>query len=110
MPFVMKTDDQIRSSQRGQFAIARGQKKIVPLAFRAIIRANEWFLFDENGNKYFVPANPTKMIVRIYGGTAPGNALVFLDTDAGWNVLPSVKTVPSDHTLKDEIGPVIRRQ
>jgi nucleoside phosphorylase len=105
MPFVMRTDDQIRSGERGRFTLSRGQKKIVPLAFRAMIRANEWFLFDENGKKYFVPANPTKMIVRIYGGTAPGNALIYLDTDAGWNVFPSVKTIPSDLTLKDEIGP-----
>lgn len=105
MPFVMRTDDQIRSGERGRFSLSRGQKKIVPLAFRATIRANEWFLFDENGNKYFVPANPTKMIVRIYGGTAPGNALIYLDTDAGWNVFPSVKTIPTNHTLADEVGP-----
>jgi nucleoside phosphorylase len=104
MPFAMRTDDQIRSGERGRFSLSRGQKKIVPLAFRATIRANEWFVFDENGNKYFVPANPTKMIVRIYGGNAPGNALVFLDMDAGWNVFPSVKTTPTDHTLKDEIA------
>jgi nucleoside phosphorylase len=105
MPFAMRTDDQIRSGEHGRFALSRGQKKNVPLAFRAMIRANEWFLFDENENKYFVPANPTKIIVRIYGGTAPGNALIYLDTDAGWNVFPSVKTIPSDHMLKDETGP-----
>jgi nucleoside phosphorylase len=102
MPCVMRTDDQIRAGERGHFALARGQKKMVPLAFRRPTRANEWFLFDEHGNKHFVPANPAKMIVRLYGGAAPGNALVFLNTDAGWNVFPSVKTIPSDRTLRDE--------
>jgi hypothetical protein len=91
-----------RSGERGRFVLLRGQRKVVPLAFRAPVRSNEWFLFDQVGNKHFVPANPIKMILRIYGGVAPGNALVFLNTDAGWNVFPSVKTVPSDHCLGDQ--------
>jgi hypothetical protein len=73
--------------------------------FRRDNRRNEWFFIDENAEKYFRAPDPTKMIVRIYGGPAPGNALVYLDVDAGWNPFPSVKTVPSDFTLSAESQP-----
>jgi hypothetical protein len=102
MPFVMRTDSQIRNHEHGHFALARGQKRLLPIVFRGPTRANEWFFFDENERKYFVPARPRKIILRIYGGCAPGNALVYLDIDPGWNVLPSVKTVPSGYTLEAE--------
>jgi hypothetical protein len=72
---------------------------VIPLVFHSSKRSNEWFLFDENGQRYFLQANPTKMLLRIYGGASPGSALVFIDTDAGWNPLPSVQTVPTDFTL-----------
>jgi hypothetical protein len=54
------------------------------------------------GKKYFLSAAPTKMILPIYGGPAPGNALVSIDVDAGWKVFATVKTVPSGYTLGDE--------
>jgi hypothetical protein len=102
LPFTLRTDTQIRSNQRGSFAQFAGQEITIPLAFHSPNRSNEWFVFDENGKRYFIPANPTKMLLRIYGGAAPGSALVFIDTDAGWNALPSVQTVPTDFSLKGE--------
>jgi hypothetical protein len=48
----------------------------------------------------FLSANPTKLILRIYGGPSPGNALVFVDTDASWRAMPSVKTIPTHFTLQ----------
>jgi hypothetical protein len=72
---------------------------VIPLAFHSPNRANGWSLFDEDGKRYFLPANPTKMLLRLHGGTGPGAALVFIDTDAGGNALPSVKTVPMDFSL-----------
>jgi nucleoside phosphorylase len=102
MPFVLRTDRQIRARERDKFSLSKGQKAVIPLVFRGPIRANEWFFIDENGTKYFVPANPTKIIARIYGGAAPGTVLVYIDLDAGWNVFPSVKTIPSEHTLETE--------
>jgi len=102
MPFVLRTDQQIRADERGRFTLSRGQKRAVPLAFRRTARANEWFFIDEDAKAYFRPSNPTKMIVRIYGGPAPGNALVYIDVDAGWNPFPSVRVVPSDYTLDGE--------
>jgi hypothetical protein len=62
-------------------------------------------LFDENGQCYFLPANPTKMVLHIYGGSSPGAALVFIDTDAAWNPFPSVKTVHADFTLRAAADP-----
>jgi hypothetical protein len=100
LPFTLRTDSQIRNDQRGSFSLSARQETMIPLAFHAPKGANEWFLFDENGQRYFIPANPTKMLMRIYGGAAPGSALAFIDTDAGWNALPSVQTVPTDFTLK----------
>lgn len=99
MPLTLRTDAQIRSNERGPLPILAGQQVIIPLAFRSPQRANEWFLFDENGQNYFIPADPTKMLLRIYGGAAPGAAEVFINTDAGWNAMPSVRTVPTDFIL-----------
>lgn len=99
LPLTLRQDSQIRNNERGSFPIFAGQQAIIPLAFRSPQRANEWFLFDENGQSHFIPANPTKMLLHIYGGAAPGAALAFIDTDAGWNAMPSVLTVPTDFTL-----------
>jgi hypothetical protein len=100
IPFLMRTDAQIRDKLRGPFVLLRGQEAVIPLLFHRPQRSNEWFFADERGTTFFLSANPTKLILRIYGGPSPGNALVFVDTDAGWNAMPSVKTVPSDFTLK----------
>ncbi|WP_354082167.1 hypothetical protein [Bradyrhizobium sp. S3.3.6] len=99
MPLTLRTDEQIRNGERGPFAIFAGQQAIVPLAFRSAQRANEWFLFDENGRNYLIPADPTKMLLRVYGGSAPGAAEVFINTDVGWNAMPSVRTVTTDFRL-----------
>ncbi len=77
MPLTLRTDAQIRNNERGSFPIFAGQQVIIPLAFRSPQRANEWFLFDENGQSYFIPADPTKILLRIYGGAAPGAAVVY---------------------------------
>ena len=101
MPLTLRTDPQIRNNERGSFPIYAGQQTLVPLAFRSAHRANEWFLFDENGQSYFIPANPAKMLLRLYGGAAQGAAEVFIDTDAGWNAVPSVRIVPTDFVLNE---------
>jgi predicted PurR-regulated permease PerM len=38
-------------------------------------------------------------LIGVYGGASPGSALVFVDTDAGWNPLPSVQTVQMNFVL-----------
>jgi hypothetical protein len=99
LPLTLRTDSQIRNNERGPFGLPSRQEVMIPLAFHAPKRAHEWFLFDENGQRYFIPANPTKIVLRIFGGVSPGSALVFIDTDAGWNALPSIETVPMNFTL-----------
>ena len=99
IPLTLRTDAQIRNDERGPFPIFAGQQAIIPLAFRSPQRANEWFLFDENGRSHYIPADPTKMVLHIFGGAAPGAAEVFINTDAGWNAMPSVRTVTTDFTL-----------
>jgi hypothetical protein len=103
LPFALRTDGQIRNNQRGPFSLLGRQETTVPLAFHSPKRANEWYLFDENGRSHFIQANPTKMLLRIYGGASPGNAVVFIDTDAGWTPMPSVETVPIGFTLKPPV-------
>lgn len=111
MPLTLRTDAQIRNNERGSFPIFAGQQVIIPLAFRSPQRANEWFLFDENGQSYFIPADPTKILLRIYGGAAPGAAEVFINTDAGWNAMPSVRTVPTDFVLNQtDSAPKAKRE
>jgi hypothetical protein len=112
LPLTLRTANQIRGDERGRFLLSAGQEAIIPLAFHRPQRANEWFLVYDSGTKHFFSADPTKMILRVYGGPAPGNALVFINTDAGWKALPTVSTVPSDVTLwsmsaarLDSLGP-----
>jgi hypothetical protein len=100
LPMTLRSANQIRSNERGRFLLSAGQEVVIPLAFHRPQRANEWFLVDEHGARHFFSADATKMIVRIYGGPAPGNALVFINTDAGWKAMPTVSTVPSDATLR----------
>ncbi len=99
MPFILRTASQIRKNERGRFSLSSGQDVVIPIAFHRAQRPNEWFFISEAGQKYFFSADPTKLIARIYGGPSPGNALVFLNTDAGWNAMPSVETVASDVSL-----------
>jgi len=99
IPLTLRTDAQFRNDERGPFPISAGQQAIIPLFFRLPQRANEWFLFDESGRRHYIPADPTKMVLHIFGGAAPGAAEVFIDTDAGWNAMPSVRTVTTDFAL-----------
>jgi hypothetical protein len=99
MPFVLRTASQIRRNERGRFSLLAGQDVVIPLTFYRVQRANEWFFISETEERYFFSADPTKLIARIYGGLSPGNALVFINTDAGWNAMPSVRTVASDVSL-----------
>jgi hypothetical protein len=101
LPLTLRAANQIRGNERGRFLLSAGQEAIIPLMFHRLQRANEWFFVDDSGTKHFFSADPTKMILRVYGGPAPGNALVFINTDAGWKALPTVSTVPSDVTLWD---------
>ena len=104
LPMTLRSANQIRSNERGRFLLSAGQEVLIPLAFHRSQRANEWFLVDEHGARHFFSADPTKMIVRIYGGPAPGNALIFINTDAGWRAMPTISTVPSDATLRNLSG------
>jgi hypothetical protein len=99
MPFTLRTAAQIRKNEQGRFSLSAGQDVVIPLTFRRAQRANEWFFIGETGERYSYSADPTKLIARIYGGPSPGNALVFINTDAGWNAMPSVETVASDVSL-----------
>jgi hypothetical protein len=99
LPLTLRSDSQIRNDERGAFALLAGQEAAVPLMYHSPRRANEWFLFDETGQSYFISANPTKVLLRVHGGPSPGSALVFVDTDAGWNPFPSIQTVRSDFVL-----------
>lgn len=104
LSMTLCTANQIQSNERGRFLLSAGQEVMIPMAFHRRQRANEWFLVDERGARHFFSADPTKMIVRIYGGPAPGNALVFINTDAGWRAMPSLSTVSSDTTPRTLSG------
>ena len=63
-----------------------------PTCERMVSVRREW-------SKLFHPSRSDQNAVRIYGGAAPGAAEVFINTDAGWNAMPSVRTVPTDFVL-----------
>jgi hypothetical protein len=104
LPMTLRTVNQIRSNERGRFLLSAGQEVMIPMAFHRPQRANEWFLVDEHDASHSFSADPTKMLVRIFGGPAPGSALVFINTDAGWRAIPTISTVPSDATLRSLSG------
>jgi hypothetical protein len=99
MPLALRTQPQIRAGERGRFLLSAGQEVAIPLALHRPQRANEWYLIDDGGKPHFFSANPTKMLLRLHGGPSPGCAVAFVDTDAGWNAIPSVRTVPSGSSL-----------
>lgn len=100
MPLALRTQAQIRANERGRFLLSAGQEIPIPLAFHRPERANEWFLIDDNGKPYFFSVNPIKMVLHLFGGPSAGAAEAFIDTDAGWQALPSVRMVPLDFSLR----------
>ncbi len=42
-----------------------------------------------------------KLLLHIFGGLSPGAALAFINTDAGWNAIPTIETVSQDFVLNE---------
>jgi hypothetical protein len=101
-PLVLRTDGQIRGQRSGRFTLSKSQSKKIPLLFCGPVRKNEWYFFDENGGKHFLPAGPIKLVLRVYGGAEPITALVFIDTDAGWKAFPRLDIVPASFKLRED--------
>jgi hypothetical protein len=101
MPLDLPTAPQLRAKKKGAFRLSAGQTVSVPIFLHCPRRANEWFLIDERRERHPFSANPTKMILRLFGGPNPGNVLVIVDADAGWRAMPSVATIASDAKLRD---------
>jgi len=68
LPIVLRTAGQIRGNRSGRFSLSRFEDKGVPVLFRNPRRKNEWYIFDEQGNKHLIYAHNTKMLIGIYGG------------------------------------------
>lgn len=65
---------------------------------------NQWYFFDEAGERHFVYANPIKMVLGVYGGSKPEKFLLFVDVDAGWKPYPSISEVADDFNLPFGVG------
>jgi hypothetical protein len=98
-PLTLRTDPQIRAKLSGPFPLLAGQTATIPVLVGSPISANEWFLVDESGKSYFVPANPLKMVLGVYGGEKPENFLLVVETDAGWKARPLVQPVDGEFRL-----------
>lgn len=101
MPLVLRTEGQIRGSRTGRFTLSPDQPKSVPVLFRNPTRNNEWFFIDENEKSYFVPFQPLKLIIGIYGGKFSGKALVNILVGDDWQAYPSLKIMPDDFVLSE---------
>ena len=98
-PLTLRTDAQIREKSRGPFSLLTGQTTTVPILVSSRTRPNEWFFLDEDGKSYFVPANPLKIVLGVYGGGKPENFLLVIETDASWKPKPSVQPVDGEFRL-----------
>lgn len=94
IPFVLRTDGQIRGQRMGRFTLSAGQTKTIPVLFRNPHRRNEWFLFDEHGKRHFVPAQDAQMIIGVYGGKRNRSVQVGIDLGREWATNFSLK---ADH-------------
>jgi hypothetical protein len=98
MPLTLRTEEQVRGGGAGRFTLSKGQRKAIPILFVRTQRANEWFFFDENKKQYFIPAHPTELRLRIYGGDEPLAVVLFIDVDAGWNALAKLTMTSKPQT------------
>lgn len=91
IPFVLRTDGQIRGQRRGRFNLSTGQTKTIPVLFRNPKRRNDWFLFDEHGKGHFVPAQDAQMIIGVYGGKRNRSVQVGINLGREWAANFSLK-------------------
>ena len=68
LPMVLRTDDQIRGNENGRFLLSSKQHKVIPVLFRRATRKNDWYLIDEYGVEYYLPAEESDMTIGVYGG------------------------------------------
>lgn len=93
-PLALRTDSQIRGKIRGSFELLSGQSTVIPVLFRDIHRANEWYFFDEFGERHLVYANPIKLVLGVYCNNDKARKfLLAINTDAGWKPMPSLQAV-----------------
>lgn len=109
IPFVLRTEGQIRGKRSGRFNLSSGEHKTIPILYRNPKRKNEWFLFDENGNRFFTPARPVELVLGIYGGKYNLKEKIDLDVGAEWTAIR--KSSRSENEIKkgkfNIIGPVL---
>ena len=95
IPFVLRTDGQLDGKREGRFQLSAGQPKRIPIIFRRSNRANDWFFFSEKGKRLGAFANPTILLVGVYGIGAPVRVRLFIDVDAGWAVHARIESSQS---------------
>jgi hypothetical protein len=93
MPATLRSAGQIQGNRPGRFKLSKGQRKPVPIFFAHARRKNEWFFIDEQGQKYPLTAQPTRVVLQIYGGKETQVVRIFIDTDAGWKPHPNLEAV-----------------
>jgi hypothetical protein len=98
-PLILRTDGQVRAALRGPFALSPGQATTIPILFKRKQLPNQWYFFDEAGERHFVHANPIKMVLGVYGRSKPDKFMLFVDVDAGWQPFPSISEVADDFSL-----------
>jgi hypothetical protein len=97
MPATLRSADQIQGNCFGRFKLSKGQRKPIPIFFVLRTRKNEWFFIDERGKKYPLTAQPTRVVLHIYGGKETRLVRLFIDVDAGWNPFPRLETVTNQN-------------
>src|SRR5262249_3602697 len=94
-PLPLRTEGQIEGRRSGQrFSLSAGQPKTIPVLFRRPERRNEWFMFDEHGNQYFLPASSMDLYVGVYGGKKNTGVTIHIAVGPDWDTSCTIDQGP----------------
>ena len=99
IPFVLRTEGQIRNDGKGRFKLTRNQPKKIPVFSKISKRRDEWRFVDENKKQYFINPRDIKMIIGVYGGNISKKILLEISVASDWKAKSTIKIVKNNYSL-----------
>jgi hypothetical protein len=99
MPLVLRTEGQINRKDHGPFHLRATEQKTIPILYQAQPRKDEWFVFDENGKRHFLPSGARALLVGVYGARTEGKVLIDVRVGAEFRAEAELTIVPDGYSL-----------